>query len=74
MAKRKARIYVENAKQRHVSHWDEDFLTREQLDALHRNGRLQRARYVRRQFMYIGLAFFLLAFGPTLFDMFRRLF
>lgn len=33
--KKKFRVFIDDVKIRHTSHWDEDFMSREELEALH---------------------------------------
>lgn len=33
--KKPFRIFIDDLKIRHTSHWDEDFMSREELDAVH---------------------------------------
>ncbi len=72
-ASRKLTIYLDEVKQRQTSHWDEDVLTREQLETLHREAETRVRRYKRRQFAWIAFWLALLCLYPTLIDWGGRL-
>ena len=63
--RRKATFYLDEVKQRHTSHWDEDVLTRDQLETLHREATLRVRRYKRRQFAWIGAWLAVICLLPT---------
>ena len=60
------RIILERIKHRHTSHWDDDYLGREELETLY-IGHAQRARRRKlRQFAWIAFWMALLCLHPTL--------
>lgn len=70
---RQLRIYLDEVKQRQTSHWDEDVLTRDQLETLHREADARVRRYKRRQFAWIAFWLLLFCLYPTLLDWGGRL-
>ncbi len=70
---RKLAIYLDEVKQRQTSHWDEDVLTRDQLETLHREAERRVRREKRRQFAWIAFWLALLCLYPTLIDWAGRL-
>lgn len=56
--RRKARIRLDEAKNRQTTHWDVDILPKDEVDALYRAGRWRR---IRQQLAFAALAIAVLA-------------
>lgn len=65
MTKRKTLVSVDIIKQQHTSHWDDDMLSRNELEWLYTEGRRRRRLYERRQFAWIAFWLALLCLHPT---------
>ena len=70
--RKKPRIYMEKAKSQHTTHWDLDYLSREEVDALYSHNSMvqpnklqktwQTSRYVKRLLIIGGVIAMILAF------------
>lgn len=40
----KAKVYTDEAKDRHTTHWDMDYMTREEIEQAHRDGEAERSK------------------------------
>lgn len=67
LVSKKTRIAFDEVKDRHTSHWDDDMMPWAQLQRAYDEGRVERRRYKRRQFVWIGFWLALLSLHPTLF-------
>lgn len=74
MSKKKTLIVLDEVKDRHTSHWDDDMLSWQQLERAYDEGREQRRRYKRRQYLWIAFWLAMLCLHPTLLYWLGRVF
>ena len=62
-SEKKKRVYIEDTKARHTTHWDWDYLSREELEALYRSNRIEKGLHKeepkgfgRKMLLLAGLA------------------